>query len=99
MTVTHHSLNSPPESGEKPEKMETIMKNQQFQSLDNASATAFLREAHIDRQQQSLSSQQVEDVRLGKQDQSLGFDDAIYGLTNADRIWPQVETQMGKQSA
>lgn len=76
-----------------------MQKNQQFQSLDNDTATAFLRESYIDRQQQSLSAQQVEDVRLGKQDQSLGFDDAIHGLTKADRIWPQVENQMGKQSA
>ncbi len=72
---------------------------QQFQSLDDASARAFLRESHIDRQQQALSPDQQQEVRIGKQDQSLGFEDAVHGLTNADRIWPQVQNQMGKQTA
>lgn len=75
-----------------------MSKNQQFQSLDENTASAFLRESHIARQQQSLSEEQVSEIRQGRQDQSLGFEDAVYGLTNADNIWPQVETQMGKQS-
>lgn len=77
----------------------SMSKDQQFQSLDDNSARAFIRESYIDRQKQALSEDDVSAVRLGQQDQSLGFEDAIHGLTNADRIWPQVQTQMGKQTA
>lgn len=75
------------------------MTEQKFTNLDEKSAVAFLRESSIQRQHQALSDDQVSDIRSGKQDQSLGYDDAIFGLTNANAVWPQVQQQMGKQSA
>lgn len=56
-------------------------------------ASAVLRQAYIDRQQQSgtLDPSQVEDIRMGKQDQSIGFEDAAYALTNAESVWPKAQ--------
>lgn len=72
---------------------------QQFQSIDERTATAFLREGSIGRQQQSgsLAPDVEEGIRMGQQDQSLGFDDAVYALTNADKVWPKVHESLGSQ--
>ena len=73
-----------------------------FPSLDERQARAFLREGYIDRQTQqgtSLSTDKIEDVRMGRQDQSLTGDDAVHALQNAERLWPQVEQQIGMQQA
>ena len=73
--------------------------SQSFQSIDERTATALLREGAIGRQQQSgsLSPDVEEGIRMGKQDQSLGFDDAVYALTNAESIWPKVHESLGVQ--
>ena len=72
-----------------------------FSNLDEQTARAFLRESAIGRQQQagSLKDDQVSSIRQGRQDQSLGSDDFVYGLTHADSIWPQVEANMGQQQS
>jgi len=71
-----------------------------FPNLDEATAKTLLREGSIGRQRQSgnLSSDQEQDIRMGKQDQSIGYDDAVYALTNADKVWPAVEQSIGKQT-
>lgn len=76
------------------------MNQQQFKSLDHNTAKALLREGSIGRQTQSgsLSPDQVEGIRMGKQDQSIGYDDAVFALTNAETIWPQVQQSIGKQT-
>lgn len=68
-----------------------------FQSLDEPTARAFLRESAIGRQSQSLKQDQIDNIRQGQQDQSLGADDMVYGLTHADQVWPQVDAHLGKQ--
>jgi hypothetical protein len=35
---------------------------------------------------------------MGKQDQSIGYDDAVFALTNADQVWPAVTENIGKQT-
>lgn len=78
--------------------MET-KQHQQFQPLDQNTATAFLRESAVQRQQQSgkIDQSKIESIRNGQQDQSLGMDDAVYGLTNADKVWDGLSA--GKQNA
>lgn len=60
-------------------------------------ATAVLRQAYIDRQQQSgtLDPSVIDDIRMGKQDQSIGFDDAAYALTNAEVVWGKAQQDLG----
>lgn len=74
--------------------------SKQFQSLDTNTAKALLREGSIGRQRQSgdLSPDKEQDIRMGKQDQSIGYDDAVFALTNADKVWPAVEQSIGKQT-
>jgi hypothetical protein len=70
---------------------------QQFGTVDDNLATAILREAAIGRQQQagSLEPSAVEDIRMGKQDQSIGFEDAKFALQNADHLWGKAQQVMG----
>lgn len=76
------------------------LNSKSFQNLDPDTAKAFLREASIGRQRQSgdLSPDTEQAIRMGKQDQSIGYDDAVYALTNAQNVWPAVEQALGKQT-
>ncbi len=71
-----------------------------FSNLDEKTADQVLREASVLRQQQvgSLSNTDIDNIRMGKQDQSLGFDDARYALVNAEKVIPAAESWL-KQSA
>lgn len=71
-----------------------------FTNLDQPTAQALLREASIGRQQQSgrLSAEDEENIRMGRQDQSIGYDDAVFALTNIEKVWPQVQQSLGKQT-
>jgi len=74
--------------------------SKQFQNLDTDTAKALLREGSISRQRQSgnLTPDKEQEIRMGKQDQSIGYDDAVFALTNADKVWPAVENSIGKQT-
>jgi hypothetical protein len=62
-------------------------------------ATSMLREASIGRQQQagSLDPSQVETIRQGGQDQSIGFEDAKYALQHADVLWGKAQQAVGQK--
>jgi hypothetical protein len=85
--------------------MENIMNDSatmtkpEFTKLDEGQANAFLRESAIlnRSQSQSLADDEISAIRMGKQDQSLGKADFVYGLTHADQVWDQVNT-VGHQS-
>lgn len=72
----------------------------QFKNLDHQTAQTLLREASIGRQRQqgSISKEQEEGIRMGKQDQSIGWDDAVYALTNAETLGSQVQAGFAKQT-
>lgn len=81
--------------------MDQSTRSQTIHNLEPQMAQALLREASIGRQQQSgnLTQDKIESIRLGKQDQSIGFDDAVYALTNADSVWDQAQAQVGQQQS
>lgn len=64
-------------------------------------ATAMIREASIGRQQQAgtLDPKQIESIRQGSQDQSLGFEDAKYALQHADVVWDKAQQSMSELSS
>ncbi len=78
----------------------TAVASKNFPNLDETTAKALLREGSIGRQRQSgnLTADQEQAIRMGKQDQSIGYDDAVFALTNADQVWPAVEQNIGKQT-
>lgn len=79
--------------------MDNQTRSKTIHNLEPQMAQALLREATIGRQQQSgsLTDEKINSIRLGQQDQSIGFEDALYALTNADSVWDQAEQQIGKQ--
>ncbi len=68
-----------------------------FTNWDPKLATAALREASIGRQQQagSLDDSQVESIRAGTMDHKIGFDDAVFALTNAETIGVKAQQSLG----
>ena len=74
------------------------MNDKSLSNLDDRGATALLREASIERQTQSgtLDPSNVEPIREGKQDQSIGFDDAKFALVHADTLWDKAQQSMTK---
>lgn len=71
-----------------------------FPKLDTKLAASVLREASIGRQQQAgtLDPSQVESIRKGDQDQSIGWDDAMYALENFDVVGQKAHESMGQQT-
>lgn len=74
----------------------TTMERPSLQNIDADTAKSLLREAAIGRQQQSGSfmPEQAAKFRSGENDRSIGFDDAVYALTHADKVW----SALGKQT-
>lgn len=68
-----------------------------FTNWDPKLATAALREASIGRQQQAgaLDQESVEAIRSGKHDAAIGFEDAMYALTNAETVGQQAQQSLG----
>ena len=75
------------------------MEKSGFGKIEEGQATAFLRESAILNRGQSpaLPDDQINAIRMGKQDQSLGSSDFVFGLIHADQVWDQVNT-VGRQS-
>lgn len=68
-----------------------------FANWDKNLAGSFLREASIGRQQQagSLDPSDVEAIRSGSMDHKIGFDDAVFALTNAETIGQKAQQSLG----
>lgn len=77
------------------------MNQSSFSNLDDRTADQVLREASILRQQQagSLDQSDIENIRMGKQDQSLGLEDAKYAFTHAEQVVPKAQEWLREGSS